>query len=335
MIGWALARAGLERAWADRSNRDGSGDGSGCGRPQAPAGGGKLAATVLLVVASNFPDMDLVLGSLGPETYILWHRGLTHALAGLVIFPPAIAALATALAPSLGFRRALLVAEVGTATHILLDIPTAWGTLALYPWSHARIALNWVFIIDPILWLLPLVGILLGLRRSGRVRSRAAAVGLALSVVYVLAVGAVHAWARERVREGLAAGPVPVGDVEVYPQPLAPWRWLAVAWRGDSLEVVSLEGLPPRVTDSRAEPHGLADPVVRSALMTRPGQAFLWWAGAPACRVVSRERGRTVVGLTDRRFVMRGGDPFEMTIVLDGRGEYVEATWEGERVFRR
>jgi hypothetical protein len=28
-------------------------------------------------------------------------------------------------------------------------------------------------------------------------------------------------------------------------------------------------------------------------------------------------------------------DPFEMEIVLDERGDYVGATWEGEQVFRR
>ncbi len=293
------------------------------------------------MVASNFPDVDLVLGFLGPEVYILWHRGLTHALAGLLIFPPALACLAHALAPSLSFRRALLLAEAGTVFHILLDIPTAWGTLALYPWSHARLALNWVFIIDPVLWALPLGGVLLSLRRKSG-GGRAAAASLALCALYVLLAGAIHGWARERAREHLTSSPVAVagrpaalGDIEVYPQPLAPWRWLAVAWRGDSLEVVSLEGLPPRITGSRSEPHGLGDPLVKAALMTQPGQAFLWWAGAPACRLVSREGDQTVVGLSDLRFAMRQADPFEMEIVLDERGDYVEATWEGEAVFQR
>jgi membrane-bound metal-dependent hydrolase YbcI (DUF457 family) len=304
------------------------------------------------VVASNFPDLDLVLGLLGPEVYLLWHRGLTHALAGLLVFPPALAYLADALAPSLGFRRALLLAEVGMLSHILLDLPTAWGTLALYPWSHARFALDWVFIIDPILWLLPLSGIVLGFRRSLRVRSRAAVVGLVLSVLYVLAAGALHARVRGCAREylmGRAAASSPgseravglggpgvtpsLGDLEVFPQPLAPWRWLSVAWLGDSLVHLSLEGFPPRVTGSEAEPHGLGNPAVQAALMTRAGQAFLWWAEAPMCRVLRHEHDRTVVGLFDRRFATRLGDPFRMEIVVDGRGDFVEATWEGEPVF--
>jgi inner membrane protein len=296
---------------------------------------------LLLVVASNFPDVDLVLGFLGPEVYILWHRGLTHALAGLLIFPPALAYLAHAVAPSLSFRRALLLAEVGTVFHILLDIPTAWGTLALYPWSHARLALNWVFIIDPVLWALPLGGVLLSLRRKSGGR-RVAAASLALCAVYILFVGAIHGWARERAREQVTSSPAAVagragalGDIDVYPQPLAPWRWLAVAWRRDSLEVVSLQGLPPRVTGSRSEPHGLGDPQIEAALMTQPGQAFLWWAGAPACRLVSNESAQTIVHFSDLRFALRRADPFEMEIVLDERGDYVEATWVGEVVFKR
>jgi inner membrane protein len=317
LTGWALARAGLDRAAA--------GD----------ARGRVVAATILLVVASNFPDADLVIAWLGPERYILWHRGLTHAVLGLAIFPPALAFLAAAIAPSLGFPRALLLAEIGAITHILMDIPTAWGTLALFPWSHARVALNWVFIVDPILWLLPLGGIALGFRKARRGRSRPARLGLALSVAYVLGAGGLHEWARERFRDRLTADGGKVGDVQVYPRPLAPWRWLAVGWRGDSLEIAELQGLPARVTDARAEANGLGDATVQNALMTRAGQSFLWWAGAPEARVVLRDSTRAVVRLTDRRFAMRAGDPFEMEIVLDSSGAYLEAAWEGKPVFRR
>jgi inner membrane protein len=130
---------------------------------------------VLVFLAANLPDADLILGLLGTETYILWHRGLTHSFLGLAIFPPSMALLASGLVSGLGFGRALVLAEVGALSHMALDLPTAWGTIALYPWSNARLSLDWVFIIDPVLWVIFAAGLLAGWRRVGH-RPRAAAI---------------------------------------------------------------------------------------------------------------------------------------------------------------
>lgn len=339
------------------------------------------SATLLLVVAANFPDADLVLGLVGPEAYLLWHRGLTHALAGLLIFPPALAALAHGLVPRLSFGRALLLCEAGFVSHIVLDVPTSWGTLLLYPWSHERFALGWVFIIDPVLWALPLFGVLLGLGRSLRASRRSAAGALLLSALHVLGAGIVHARGVEGARRALATanrgvqgegrdrdgrheavsggraagtaaavgedarkgaardeagrGDAPAEQVEVFPLPLSPFRWHAVAWSGDGLVHLSLSGIPPEITGGWREAHGLSQAAVRPALLTPAGQSFLWWAQVPAARVLRREGARTVVGLSDRRYAARGRDAFGMEVAIGDGGEYLGATWEGDSVFRR
>lgn len=291
------------------------------------------AESLLLILASNFPDADLVLGFAGAETYLLWHRGLTHSIAGLLIFPPALAVLAHAAFPRLAFRRALLLCEVGFLAHVALDLLTSWGTLVLYPWSNHRFALDWLFIMDPVLWALAGAGILLGVRRGERARRRAAAGALLAAGLYVLAAGALH-------RAGLENAAVFLeqeqrGDLELFPRPPGPLRWQGVAWTGDSLVHLRLAGVPPRVVGVRREPHFLAAEPVREALLTPPGQAFLWWARVPAGRILRSERDRTVVALVDRHYAVRDVNLFEMEIAVERGGAFGGAIWQGDSVFGR
>ncbi|MFN2432400.1 MAG: metal-dependent hydrolase [Gemmatimonadota bacterium] len=330
LAGWALARTGLgrPRELPESLPRSGS---PHPGR-RAPA----WAESLVLVLAANVPDADLVLGLLGTEVYLLWHRGLTHSVLGLAVFPPALAYLTHALAPAFSFRRALLLWEVGFVSHVLLDLPTSWGTLALHPWRNHRFALDWIFIVDPVLWALLLAGILLGVRRAQGARRHAAAAGLTAAGLYVLLAGGLHGLAASTARRALNLVPAAgTGDLHVFPLPFSPLRWHAVAWSGERLVHVPLDGIPPRAGTPRAEPHNLGDATVREALFTAPGQAFLWWAQAPSATVDRDSSGHARVRLGDRRYAGRGVDLFAMEITLDGRGRFVRASWEGEPVFEQ
>jgi inner membrane protein len=101
------------------------------------------------VLASNLPDIDVVLWARSDVTYLLFHRGFTHSLLGLAVLPPI---LAGALWWGLGRRTALgwllLLCWAGAILHVLYDLFTSWGTMLLYPFSVDRLALDWIFIVD-------------------------------------------------------------------------------------------------------------------------------------------------------------------------------------------
>lgn len=349
-MGLALARAGLGRGFGE-SGSGSEDDARASGGGAAATGTGsarrrirRWAAPLLLVVAANFPDADFLLGVVGSEAYLFWHRGLTHSLVGFAVYPPALAFLAHAVVPGLSFHRALLMTAVAFVSHILLDVPTTWGTMVLYPWSHERFALDWVFIVDPVLWAVVAGGILFGIGRDARAQRRGATAGLLLAGLYVVLAGALHELAVSRMRGVPEAKPSEArarkagnrpGDPQVFPLPLSPWRWHGVAWSGDSLVHAELKGIPPRIGPVEREPHGLDDATVRRALFTRPGQAFLWWARAPAGRVLGRDGSRTVVALGDRRYAFRGREVFGLEIAVGDKGELLGAAWEGDSVFVR
>lgn len=119
-----------------------------------------LVATAL---ASNFPDLDLVLSPLlqAPLGYLLHHRGYTHTallalpqglmLAALIwlCWPAARALLRT----SSMARRALgLGIGLGLALHLLMDYSNSYGLHPWYPFDARWFYGDMVFIVEPLFW---------------------------------------------------------------------------------------------------------------------------------------------------------------------------------------
>ncbi|HJU86129.1 MAG TPA: metal-dependent hydrolase, partial [Gemmatimonadota bacterium] len=219
LTGWALARAAGSRP---------------------PAG-----TTLALVLASNLPDIDFVLEARSDAAYILFHRGLTHSLVGLVVLPVALAAaLWWAYGGRTRFGWLALVSAAGVAMHLLYDLVTPWGTMLLYPFSNERFALDWLFIVDLVTWALPIGVLVVSRWRPGRGRP-AVAVWLLALLVYGAAAAGAHRQAVSAVAASERARGRAIAEVLVFPRPGAPWRWSGVA-------VAPMEEPEPRLTIYRA-----------------------------------------------------------------------------------
>ena len=85
----------------------------------------RVIATLALVLASNLPDIDVVLMARSDAAYLLFHRGLTHSFLGLLLLPPL---LALALWWGLGKRTRLAwllaLTWLGATLHVLYDLLT-------------------------------------------------------------------------------------------------------------------------------------------------------------------------------------------------------------------
>jgi inner membrane protein len=128
-------------------------------------------APISLLVAANLPDIDIVSGLFGQQSYLLHHRGITHSVVGVLVLALLLAGAMRWLerervdAPR-RWRAYLLPALVGVATHPLLDLLNNYGLRPWLPFSDARYFGDLVFIVDP--WLCLLFGgvALLAGRRS-------------------------------------------------------------------------------------------------------------------------------------------------------------------------
>jgi inner membrane protein len=136
------------------------------GLTAAKAGLEKLSpgATALCILAANSPDADILTGIFGDRwTYLHHHRGITHAIVGAIALAfalPLVFYLIDLLlarvrkrAPKVKLRGLMLAAVIVTATHPLMDWTNNYGVRPLLPWNSNWFYGDFVFVIDPVLWL--------------------------------------------------------------------------------------------------------------------------------------------------------------------------------------
>src|SRR5688572_16807503 len=136
------------------------------GLAAAKAGLEKLSpgATALCVVAANIPDADIVSLIGGRWTYLHHHRGITHSIAGtlaLALLIPLIFYLVDRIiarirkrAPAVRVRKLLIASLLVSATHPFMDWTNNYGIRPLLPWNSRWVYGDFVFIIDPFIWLI-------------------------------------------------------------------------------------------------------------------------------------------------------------------------------------
>ena len=136
------------------------------GLTAAKAGLEKLSpgATVLCVIAANAPDADIITGLLGDRwLYLRHHRGITHSIVGAVAIAVALpltfylidllVARIRQRPPSVRLVGLLIASLIATATHPFMDWTNNYGLRPLLPWSSQWFYGDFLFVIDPVLWL--------------------------------------------------------------------------------------------------------------------------------------------------------------------------------------
>ena len=127
-------------------------------------------------LASNFPDLDLVLTPLlpAPLGYLLHHRGHTHTLLYAIPQAMVLALLLYLLWPSA--RRLLresasaragfgLAIGVGFGLHLLMDYLNSYGIHPFHPFHSGWVFGDMVFILEPVFWVAFGIPMVMTLRR--------------------------------------------------------------------------------------------------------------------------------------------------------------------------
>ncbi len=133
----------------------------------------RRAAVVLGIAAAEFPDVDLVYSgpmvAMGKLGYLLHHRGHTHtvvwALVGAVLLWAATRWWwqrglegherldpSSAIVSRVGARALLVLAIVGTLSHLLLDFTNSYGVHPFWPFDNRWYYGDAIFIVEP--WLM-------------------------------------------------------------------------------------------------------------------------------------------------------------------------------------
>jgi len=170
------------------------------------------------------PDLDFVIGFLGPAEYVLHHRGVTHSLLLMPLWAvPLSWILAKILREPGGWKALYGVCVLAIGTHIAGDWITSFGTMVLAPLSDWRAGIGTTFIID--LWFsgIILAGLMVSLFFY-RSRTPAVAASVALCAYvgfqYVQKQHAVEFGRQYAQSRGLAGA-----DITAHPRPVSPFNW--------------------------------------------------------------------------------------------------------------
>jgi len=130
-------------------------------------------ATLVLVLAANVPDIDILAIVRGPLYYFEQHRGVTHSIAAAPVMALLPVLVGCAVARSMrGWTVAWLLSLIGVASHLLLDWTNAYGVRLLFPFSSQWFHLDLINLFDLIVWavlLLAWVGPMIGKLVSGEI----------------------------------------------------------------------------------------------------------------------------------------------------------------------
>jgi membrane-bound metal-dependent hydrolase YbcI (DUF457 family) len=340
------------------------------------AGRGTTAA---LVIASNAPDVDIVATASGALTYLRWHRGPTHGPIGLVGLGLATASFVWLWydgparlksrrlqartrsgsekqehAPSEhgppdrdvvnrsrpSFSMLAVVSMIGVLLHVLMDLPTSYGTRPFSPFDWHWYATDWMPVVDVYLLMALAAGLAFG-RTAPTVRRHNALIVLILMAANYGVRGVAHHQALvlaprlfgptlpQHCGSSVSTAPVidrwprpvppartaPAGhrclvEIAAIPTFLSPFRWRVLAQMSNAYEIRDLNVLDSRLRDPasdvswrvRVRYPNLWTPAVERAATTRLGQVFLGFSRFPAARWTVDGNGITTVRWDDLRF---------------------------------
>jgi inner membrane protein len=253
---------------------------------RAVAGRRVPAAGWIGAVAANAPDWAEFLIGFRPDRgsfqYYDLHRGVTHSFLGAMLETLGIIAVLIAVFALQKRRRRLTVpfgplvilVTVCVFSHLYLDWQGSYGLRPFLPWSGRWYYADGVAIVDPLFWLLPLVGLAWGAERHWRDLIPIALVA-ALVVVLLNLAGGVAGWLRLSCYAILVVGAV--GWVRYWfgfalRQQAAAYVLILLALYAGAQGVVSI----PVQAAARRAATARFGPEAYGAALTRPGTPFRW-----------------------------------------------------------
>lgn len=114
-----------------------------------------------VLIGSQAPDIDTVLKLRNNAVYIRHHRGATHSVPAVLLWPILIAGALWLIMPEANLLHLWLWTFLAVFFHVFVDIFNSYGTQALRPFSNKWVALGVINTFDPIIFSLHLIALMI------------------------------------------------------------------------------------------------------------------------------------------------------------------------------
>ena len=287
-------------------------------------------ATAAMTIAAGFPDIDVLWAIKGPVAAFEHHRGFTHTFFG-VPFEAAVITGAFWLfhlwrrnrskplkqAAPIHWPRLYLFALIALLSHILLDYTNNYGVRPFAPFNPRWYSGSFVFIFEPVLFLVLLVGLvapsLFGLIGSEIGVRRPAFRGQGWAIFALLAMAAL--WTFRFVEHEKAVQLAQSNDYNgatviraaADPYPINPFRWQTIVETPQFYQVSTANTLSGTVSSSSEANTVYKPPTTLATLRAKQswlGEIYLDWSQWPVVTDIGADQdGITTVTFEDLRFV--------------------------------
>ncbi|WKA55832.1 metal-dependent hydrolase [Planococcus shixiaomingii] len=104
------------------------------------------------IIGSQAPDIDTVLKLRNNAVYIRHHRGITHSIPAVILWPILITFVLGLIFQEANILHVWLWTFLAVFLHVFVDIFNSYGTQALRPFSNKWVALGVINTFDPIIF---------------------------------------------------------------------------------------------------------------------------------------------------------------------------------------
>lgn len=284
-------------------------------------------ATLTLTLAAEAPDLDIIGGFWGRAFGFEHHRGFTHSFAAVPLDAAVVVGFVYLVwrlrkrktkDPNVPPRWGVLFlyACLAGLSHILLDYTNAYGVRPFWPFSEKWYSWNIVFIFEPVIFGLLLLGLILpslfslidreiGDRSRGP-KGRVAAIAALTGVAFLWGLRDYEHRRAVNALEARTYRNIEPLRVSAYPAPINPFEWYGVVETPAFFALANVDALGPDVDpDGRMEIRNKPEEtsITLAAKKSYAGRVFLDWAEYPITETETLEDGNYLVRFQDLRYV--------------------------------
>jgi len=280
---------------------------------------GRKASLWVSMISSIAPDFDYITGFWGADTFLRYHRGITHGIIALFIFP-----LMTGIILKYHFKKGFLyysfLSFIAYGLHLFMDLTNQYGVRILSPLDWNMYSLDITFIIDPYITLGLFTSLLFFYyKKKGRVVI--SFLTLILFVLYITGRYHLKNASEELLRERM--------DEYVYrlcPLPGDFFRWWFVSRTGNVYKTGFVDLFTERVYIQERLVYSEKEPEIILSKSTEAVKNFLTLAQSPYSEV-RREGNRTTVVWHELSYAFLPGDHFVAKVIYDRNGKVVHSSF--------
>lgn len=268
------------------------------------------------IIGQQAPDIDTVLKLRNNAVYIRHHRGITHSIPAVLLWPLLITVLVSLIIQDANVFHLWLWTFLAVILHVFVDIFNAYGTQALRPFSNKWVALGVINTFDPFIFALHCFGLLLWAFGANPV--------LTFSIMYAVIVGyyiirfAVQHAVRTAVRNTIQ------DEAHIIVAPtMRFFQWRVAAASQTHYYVGRAYGRSINIYDKIKIVPIPKTPLIEAALEDKNLKAFQSFSSIYHWEISELENGLTEVRLIDLRYRSDNRYPFVAVAHLDEQNQII------------